>query len=285
MRQIGCHVSIAGGIVNAPERAADLGCEVFQMFSRSPQGGAAPKITPEIEKEFKAQMEKHGQKECYIHAPYYINFASADNKIRSSSARIIREELERGSQIGAKYVMFHPGSAKDLDRIEALKITAEGVAKVMDGYKGSTELLLEVSAGTGNVMGDTFEELRDIIQMSRSINSGQAGYDLGICLDTAHIFASGYDIRTAETMKKTMDVISKTVGKSAIKLIHANDSKIDLGGRRDRHEHIGEGFIGRIGFELLMAEFNLDFILETEHDKVVEDIKVLKAIRTAISNI
>ena len=276
MRRIGCHVSIAGGIINAPERAGELGCEVFQMFTRSPQGGTAPKITPEIEKEFREQMEKHGQKECFIHAPYYINFASADKKIRSSSARVIREELERGSQIGAKYGMFHPGSAKDLERKEALKVTAEGVAKVMDEYKGSTELLLEVSAGAGNVMGDTFEELRDIIKIS--------GYDLGICLDTAHIFASGYDVRTVETMKKTLDDISKTVGKGAIKLVHSNDSKIDLGGRRDRHEHIGEGFIGKDGFVNLMSIFDLDFILETEHDKVEQDIRILKAIRDDLSN-
>ena len=274
MRRIGCHVSIAGGIINAPERAGELGCEVFQMFTRSPQGGAAPKITPEIVEEFKLAMKVNKQAECYIHAPYYINFASADNKIRSSSARVIREELERGSLIGAKYVMFHLGSAKDLERVEAFKVTAEGVAKVMDGYKGSTELLLEVSAGAGNVMGDTFEELRDIIKMS--------GYDLGICLDTAHIFASGYDIRTVETMEKTLDVISKTVGKEAIKLIHANDSKIELGGRRDRHEHIGEGFIGKEGFVYLMSTFDLDFILETEHDKVKEDIKILKDIRNKL---
>lgn len=262
--------------MNAPERAGELGCEVFQMFTRSPQGGAAPKITPEIEKEFKEQMEKHGQKECYIHAPYYINFASSNKAIRSASARVIREELERGSQIGAKYVMFHPGSAKDMDRAEALKITAEGVAKVMNGYSGSTELLLEVSAGAGNVMGDTFEELRDIIKMS--------GYNLGVCLDTAHIFASGYDIRTEEAMKKTLTDISKTIGKDSIKLIHSNDSKIDLGGRRDRHEHIGDGKIGREAFGYLMSTFNLDFILETEHDKVEEDIKALKDIRAKISD-
>ncbi len=274
MRRIGCHVSIAGGIVNAPERAGELGCEVFQMFTRSPQGGAAPKITPEIEKEFRGQMEKHGQKECFIHAPYYINFASSNKAIRSASARVIREELERSSQIGAKYLMFHPGSAKDLDRKEALKITAEGVTKVMDGYKGSTELLLEVSAGAGNVMGDTFEELRDIIKLS--------GYDLGVCLDTAHIFASGYDIRTAETMKKTLESISKSIGKNAIKLIHSNDSKIGLGERRDRHEHIGEGKIGREGFVYLMSTFDLDFILETEHDKVKEDIQKLKDIRNKL---
>lgn len=270
--RIGCHVSIAGGIVNAPQRAVELGCEVFQMFTRSPQGGPAPKITPEVVKQFKEEMEKWGQKDCYIHAPYYINFASSNKSIRSASARVIREELERGSLIGTKYVMFHPGSAKDMERDEAIKITAEGVAKVMDGYKGTTELLLEVSAGAGNVMGDTFEELAEIIRLS--------GYDLGVCLDSAHIFASGYDIKSNEGFKKTVEIIKKTVGLDKIKLIHANDSKIELGGRKDRHDHVGDGKIGKEGFVNLMAVFNCDFIAETEHDKIKEDINILKSIRS-----
>ncbi len=276
MRRIGCHVSIAESITKAPARAKELGCEVFQMFTRPPQGGPAPKITPEIAEQFKLEMKANNQSECYIHAPYYINFASANKVIRATSAKNIREELERGSQIGAKYVMFHLGSAKDMERAEALKITAEGVARVMDGYKGSTELLLEISAGAGNIMGDTFEELKEIIKLS--------GYNLGICLDTAHIFASGYDFRTAEEMGKTLDAISKTVGQEAIKLIHANDSKNDLGEHKDRHEHIGEGKIGQEGLVQIMSTFNLDLILETEHDKVEQDIRILKAIRDDLSN-
>src|SRR3989338_7930129 len=111
MQKVGCHVSIAGGIVNAPQRAAELGCEVFQMFTRSPQGGPAPKLTSDIIKNFKEEMKKWKQENCYIHAPYYINFASSDKAIRSASARVIREELERGSLIDSRYVMFHPGSA------------------------------------------------------------------------------------------------------------------------------------------------------------------------------
>lgn len=271
MSKIGCHVSIAGGIINAPQRAAELGCEVFQMFTRSPQGGPAPKITPDIVKQFKEEMKKWNQENCYIHAPYYINFASSSKAIRSASARVVREELERGSLIGAKYVMFHPGSAKDMDRKDALKITAEGVSRVMKGYTGPTELLLEISAGAGNVMGDTFEELREIIKIS--------GYDLGICLDTAHIFASGYDIKTDDGFKKVISIIKKTIGFKRIKLIHANDSKIELGGRKDRHDHIGDGKIGREGFVNLMAVFNCDFIAETKDDKVKEDIKILKNTR------
>lgn len=242
------------------------------MFTRSPQGGPAPKLTPEIMEQFKKEMQINNQENCYIHAPYYINFASSSKTIRSASARVVREELERGSLIGAKYVMFHPGSAKDVDRKDALKITAEGVAKVMKGYTGTTELLLEISAGAGNVMGDTFEELADISKMS--------GYNLGICLDSAHIFASGYDIKTKEGLKKTIETIKKTVGLEMVKLIHANDSKIELGGRKDRHDHIGDGKIGKEGFVNLASVFKCDFIAETKDDKVREDIKILKNIRS-----
>ncbi len=276
MTRVGCHISIAGGIQNTPKRAADLGCEVFQMFTRSPQGGAAPVITPDIAKNFKEEMEKWGQKNCYIHAPYYINFASSNKAIRSSSARIIREELERGSRIGAKYVMFHPGSAKDMDRADALKITAEGVAKVLAGYTGTTQLLLEISAGAGNVVGDTFDELGYIID-----NCGHK--NIGICLDGAHMFASGYDIKTEGGFKKVVATVKKTVGLERIKLIHANDSKIELGGRKDRHDHIGQGKIGAGGFENLMSAFsNIDFICETQPDLVERDIAKLKEIRDNI---
>src|SRR3989344_8922036 len=245
MQRIGCHVSIAGGITNAPKRAADLGCEVFQMFTSSPQGGPAPKLTSEVVEQFKSEMKANNQKDCYIHAPYYINFASANKSVRDASAKIVREELERGSQIGAKYVMFHPGRAKDMDRADALKITAEGVAKVIEGYTGTTELLLEISAGAGNVIGATFEELKYLIDNynPRSKASGE----IGVCLDSAHMFASGYDIKTEEGFKKVVAGITKTVGLERIKLIHANDSKIELGGRKDRHDHVGHGKIGESG--------------------------------------
>ena len=275
MSKIGCHVSIAGGIVNAPQRAAELGCEVFQMFTRSPQGGPAPKITPEIIKQFKEEMKKWGQKDCYIHAPYYVNFASANEATRKASVRVIREELERGSLIGAKCLMTHLGSAKDVPREEALKMVASGVKEIMKGYKGSTEFLLEISAGAGNTIGNTFEELEYI----RGNNP-----KIGICLDSAHMFVAGYDIKSKEGFKKTIEIIKKTVGLKRIKLIHANDSKIELGGHKDRHDHIGDGKIGLDGFMNLASVFKCDFIAETKDDKVKEDIKILKNIRLSQRN-
>ncbi|MDP3696961.1 MAG: deoxyribonuclease IV [Candidatus Taylorbacteria bacterium] len=277
--RIGCHVSIAGGIWNAPKNAADLGCEVFQMFTRSPQGGPAPKIDTEVIKKFKEEMAKYGQADCYIHAPYYINFASSEQKIRDASVRVIREELERSSLIGAKYLMTHLGSSKDMSREEALNSTTQAIAEVMENYKGSTEFLLEISAGAGNTIGDTFEELHQIIDFVEG-NGVMIYHNLGICLDSAHMFAGGYDIKTKEGFDSTLNVIKNTIGLDRIKVIHANDSKVGLNEHKDRHDHIGDGKIGVDGFKNLVKAFpEIDFILETKHDKVAEDIKKLKELR------
>ena len=277
--KIGCHVSIAGGIVNAPQRAADLGCEVFQIFTRSPQGGSAPKIDAEVVKKFKDEMKKWNQADCYIHAPYYINFASANKAIRKASIRIVREELERGSLIGAKYLMTHLGSSKDVSRDKALHSTKYAIAQIVEGYKGNTQFLLEISAGAGNVMGDTFEELHQILEHVQS-RDFMIYHKVGVCLDSAHMFASGYDIKTKYGFASTLAKIKKTIGFDKIKLIHANDSKVGLGERKDRHDHIGDGKIGVEGFKNLIKAFpGVDFILETQHDKVAQDIKKLKQLR------
>lgn len=274
MSKIGCHISIAGGIENAPQRASELGCEVFQLFSRSPRGGPAPKITAETAKKFKEEMKKWNQENCYIHTPYYINFASKNVAIAKASVKIVREELERGSLIGAKYIMTHLGSAKDLKREDALKKVQSAVKEIIKGYKGSTKLLLEISAGSGEVIGDTFEELEFLLKGSDSV---------GVCLDSAHMFAAGYDIKSKDGFKSVIKKIKDTVGLDRVMLIHTNDSEVDLGARKDRHEHIGDGKIGREGFVHLMSQFKkTDFILETEHDKVKEDIVTLKNIRKNI---
>jgi deoxyribonuclease IV len=273
--KFGAHVSIAGGIQNAPARAAELGCEVFQMFSRSPQGGPAPKLTPEVVEEFLARTTEHKLEQWVIHSPYYINFASGEEKTRKSSIRIIREELERGTLINASYVMFHPGSAKDVGEELAMQHCIEGIKKVLDGYTGTTQLLIEMSAGAGMVIGDTFEELAALLE-------GIDHPELGICFDTAHAFASGYDLRTQEAVDETFKKFDKVVGLKRLKMSHCNDSKIELGGKRDRHEHLGQGFIGLDGFKAIVHSKKLqhmNLFCETEPDHVAEDIRKLKAIR------
>jgi len=270
---IGCHVSIAGGVFKAPERAAELGAEAMQIFTRSPQGGKAPELTPEVIVNFKIQNTKYQIQDTFIHTPYYINFASENNRIRYGSISVLRDELERASLLGAKYVMTHLGSAGQLSEKEANEKTIEALKKSLEGYTGSTELLIENAAGAGKIMGATFAQIAEIIKV---VNHPKL---VGICLDTQHSFASGYDWRD---FQNTLQKIDTEIGLDKIKLIHANDSKTELASNKDRHEHIGQGLIGQEAFQNIVAfaqAKNITMILETEHEGVVEDIKLLKKFR------
>ena len=270
---VGCHISIKNGIDKAPKRAADLGCEVMQIFTRSPQGGKTPELTPEIISQFNLETKIYNLKAVYIHTPYYINLASSNNRIRYGSAKAIHEELERGTLLGAKYVLTHLGSAKDLGGKNALKKAAEMLSKSLENYNGSCKLLLENSAGAGEIIGDTFLELSQIIKLTDNKNIA------GICLDTQHSFASGYDWRDFE---KNLKKIDEEIGLENIKLIHCNDSQSDCASRVDRHENIGKGKIGKESFEKIVQfakDKNIDLICETKHPEVKEDIKLLKYFR------
>ena len=273
--KFGAHVSIAGGINKAPGRAFDLGCECFQIFTRSPRGGNPPALDKDLVDSFLSSCAQYNLTEYYVHTPYYINLASTKKEIRASSIAIIREELERSSVIGARYVVTHLGSAKDILRPDAVRMVADGISTVLEGTHLPDMLLLENTAGQGATIGDTFEELAEILEKVR--NPG-----LGICIDTAHLLASGYDIRTEEALQKTLDILSAVVGLDRVKLIHGNDSKASLGERKDRHEHIGKGEVGKEGFKAIVSHTelkNLNMIVETTPEKVGEDIKLLKLLR------
>ncbi|HEX9664378.1 MAG TPA: deoxyribonuclease IV, partial [Patescibacteria group bacterium] len=257
----GSHVSIAGGLENAPTNASKVGCEVFQMFTRSPYGGKEQPITKAVAQKFKKACQEHGFKDYYVHAPYYINLASSNNRIRYGSISAIRKELERSDQLGVKYVMAHLGSAKDVGEKEAVKKTAEAIKKILTGYKGKTEFLMEMSAGSGQVIGDTFDELAEILKLT-----GKFKNKIGICFDTAHAFASGYDLRTKKAVDDTFKEFDKKIGLKKLKLIHCNDSKTGLGSHVDRHEHLGQGQIGLDGFKAIVKHSKLkkiNIILET----------------------
>ena len=282
MYKIGCHVSIAGGIWNAPKNAADFNCETFQIFSRSPHGGPVAELTPETVAQFKTEMKKYNFEQFVIHAPYIINFGSGNPKTFHGSIAIIRKELERGSLLGAQYVMFHPGSFKDLGEKAGMKQAQTGLLEVLKGYKGSTKLLIEISAGAGSVIGDTFEEIAEL--MKPLIKHKTFG---GVCFDTQHAFGSGYDIRTEKAVTETFNKFDKIIGLDFLKMSHVNDSKVEFGSHKDRHEHIDEGLIGKKGFQAILAYFkkkkmDIPLILETEHDKVELDIKLLKALRDKV---
>jgi len=276
---IGSHISAAGGVHNAPKNSADIGGEVFQFFSRSPRGGPAPKLTAGIIAEFKSNMKKYKQKECYIHAPYYINLASSKKNIYHGSIAVLRQELERGSKLGVKYMMVHLGSAKDLGEEKAIRQVIEGINKILTGYKGQTKFLIEISAGSGQIIGDNFKEISLI---TKNLKFKIKNY-IGICFDTAHAFESGYDLRDKKSVKKTFDEFNRFLGIKNLKLIHANDSKTGLGSRVDRHENIGQGKIGLKGFKAILSDQrlkNVNLITETP-DKELDrkNIDILKKMR------
>lgn len=274
--KVGAHVSIAGGIFNAPSNAAAEGCECFQMFTRSPRGGPVQALDKTIIGQFKDNCKKYNIASAYIHAPYYINFASAKSRIRHGSATVIREELERGSALGVKALMTHLGSAKDVGPNQAVQMVIKGLQTALSGYSGSTQFLLENAAGAGQIIGAPFEDLATIIK-------GLGKYDVGICLDTCHAFATGYDLRSKAAVDRTLKLFDKVIGLSKLKLIHANDSQGEIKSNKDRHEHIGYGKIGKEGFKALINHprlKNVDFILETPMDgKRVNDINKLRGFR------
>lgn len=262
--KFGAHVSIAGGIPNAPLNAQIIGAETFQIFSRSPRGGKVPEITPEIVKQFQTNLSKAKIKNFYIHAPYFINLASANNRIRQGSISILREELERGSKLGATGLMFHIGSAKDFGRKKSLELVVEGINKILIGYKGKCQFLIENSAGAGEIIGDTFDEIGHILKKIKDKK-------VGVCLDTCHLFASGYDLRTPKALNNTLNKFEKSVGLKKLKVFHLNDSLVPLNNRKDRHADIGHGELGKKTFALIINHpklKHLDAILETPEIKI-----------------
>lgn len=282
MLKIGCHVSAAGGVWNAPANAKKFECEVFQIFTRPPMGGTAPQLDDEAIEKFKAEMKKNGFDQFVVHCPYFVNFGSAQPRIFHGSSSVVKQELERANHLGASFVMTHLGSSKDLGEEKAFEQTKKGLTKVLEEYEGKTQFLLEIAAGAGSVIGDTFEELAQL--MEPLVKFKTFG---GICFDTQHAFSGGYDLRTAETIKDVFKSFDKVIGLTYLKMSHVNDSKVELGARKDRHEHINEGLIGKTGFLELMKylegkKLQIPLILETEHDKVEEDIKTLKGLRRSL---
>ncbi len=275
--RIGTHVSIAGSIAKAPGNAASVGAEVFQIFSRSPHGGPVKPITPELVSEFNAEMKKHKLDTFYIHTPYFINFASSKNNIRYGSISVVRQELERGTQLGCRAVMTHLGSFGELTDKEGLEIVGKSISKILEGYSGSTQLLLEISAGAGRIVGDTFEEIAAILD-----NKLLKKYNIGVCFDTCHAFASGYDLRNKKRVDDTLKQFDKIIGFEKLIMVHANDSLAELGKHLDRHHHIGQGHIGLDGFKVLANHKifgKLDWILETPKDDPRDDPKNIAILR------
>lgn len=279
--KLGSHISISNGIENAPLSAMEIGCECFQIFSKSPKGGPFPELSDSQIKIFKENLKKAKIDNFYIHAPYYINLASQNNRVYYGAIKAIRDDLERGDRLGAKYVMTHIGSSKDSGEKESIEKVIKAFEKILDEYDGLTKLLIENSAGAGSIIGDSWKEIGKILNGVNNKNLA------GICFDTAHAFESGYDLRDKIALEKTINELDKFIGIEKIKVFHGNDSQTELGSHKDRHANIGKGKIGKEGFSALISDSrfaDIDMILETPREGIRDDLEILKDLRFKKTN-
>lgn len=242
---LGGHVSAAGGLKNAVENALNIGANTFQIFGSSPRQWKVYTHSPEAIAEFKEAYKKSGLGPFFLHAPYLINLASPLPDQREKSREILAGHLRIGESIGAKGLIFHIGSGRETEKDEAFQLIVGAMKEVIDAVEGKIMLLVENSAGGGSKIGDDLSELGEILD---AVNSPRAG----ACLDTAHAFEAGIiEAYTPETVAKFAKEIGKTIGWKRLVAIHANDSKTPFNSHSDRHENIGEGYIGLKGFDAL----------------------------------
>lgn len=274
--RLGFHISIAGGFKNVLDRARQRSCETIQLFSRNPRGW---KYNPLDEKDleiFKDNIRKHGISPVFVHMPYLPNLASAKSSLFKLSVSSLIEDLKRSEKIGAQFLIMHIGSSED--KIQGAKQMVAGIEQAFDRVENKTILLLENTAGSGNELGDTFEQIKKIIDGVKD------SARLGVVLDTAHAYEAGYDLRTAKATEKTIKEFAQVIGLKKLYLVHLNDSKTKLGSHSDRHWHIGKGEIGKgMGFILNQPLLqNLPFIMETPRTNLKEDLMNMKMAKSMI---
>jgi deoxyribonuclease-4 len=279
MVRVGVHVSIAGGIDKAIDRAAEKGCDVFQIFSRNPRGWRAKELSSEEAENFAARLKKSGIGPVFDHMPYLPNLASPKDDVYRQSVSTLSMELWRCGQLQIPYLVTHLGSNSGSGKEMGLKRLVDAVSLAFSKTENEVMLLLENTAGTKNSMGGSFEDIAAILD---ALDSDR----LGVCLDTCHLFGAGYELRTLEGIRSTLEKFDGIIGLERLKLVHLNDSKGDLGSTMDRHEHIGLGKIGMNGFRsiLLNKTFKRSpMILETPIDSRRDDQENLRVTKELAS--
>ncbi|OGL38517.1 MAG: deoxyribonuclease IV [Candidatus Schekmanbacteria bacterium GWA2_38_11] len=278
---IGAHMSIAGGVDKAVERGSSINCTTIQIFTKSnTQWRTTPLKKKEVEN-FKKNVEITKISPVFGHNCYLINLASPDPEIYRKSIDTLLIELERSEILGLPYLVMHPGSHMGAGEKAGIERIAESLNKIFEKIKGyNVRVLLETTAGQGRSVGYRFEQLAEIMALVEFKEK------LGVCLDTCHIFAAGYDIRSKYGYEKTTAEFNSIVGIDKIKAIHLNDSKKELGSKVDRHEHIGKGFIGLETFRYIMNDERFRLVpkvLETpKGEDMKEDVMNLKVLRGLI---
>ncbi len=259
---IGAHVSQAGGLQKAVERGIERDCQAIQIFNQSPRMWRPTAYDEDDFAEFRDRIKGSSIKAVLIHAVYLLNCASEDREIRQKSLASLIQSLRVGDGIAATGVVLHPGSAKKGDVRQAIKRAGKVIKQAL-AESDRCQLHLEDTAGAGGTLGRSFEELAELLDAA----GGQKR--LGLCLDSCHLYASGYDVSTANGLRETLDQCDRAVGLQRLRSLHVNDSMTPLGSNRDRHALLGEGELGDRGIAAFLSEprfERLPCVLETGHD-------------------
>jgi len=257
---LGAHEGIAGGVSTAFSRAEADGADCVQVFTRNARGWAAKPLEDDEVARFRAEAKRTGLPTA-AHASYLINAAAADAVIRKKSWDALADELARCATLGIPYLVFHPGSHPD--EAEGTKLVGQAMTQALEAVPGKAKLLVETTAGQGDCLGWRFEQVAAL----RAAVPAPLRRRVGVCVDTCHLFAAGYDLGTADAYERTVDELDRVVGLGHVKAFHLNDSKKPLGCRVDRHEHIGEGAMGLAPFRFLVNDprfADVPGFLETE---------------------
>jgi len=276
--KLGCHVSIAGSVDKAVDRAHEIGCDTFQVFTRSPRMWKYREFKSEEIEAFKRKRDETGIDPVFSHMPYLPNLSSSNPEPYRKSVETLRIELTRCNQLEIPFLVTHLGSHLGKGLETGIKQIVGAIDEATKGLDHYPTILLENTSGKTNEVGSTFEELKVIID-------GVSTEHIGVCFDTCHAFARGYDISEQKGIDSTIRNIDETIGFERIRLVHLNDSKGELGSRLDRHNHIGVGYIGENGFRrFLKSRFkSKPLILETPVDEFRSDWDNLEKARELIA--
>lgn len=279
----GAHMSISGGVAKAFARGLQVGCEAMQIFTKSDRQWAAKPLLPEDIAAFKAEQARCGIGPVVVHDSYLINLAAPADELWEKSIAAFAHELERCEALAIPFIVTHPGAHTGSGEAAGLAREAVALNRLFaEGVGGDTVVLLETTAGQGSCLGHRFEHLARLFELVP-----EHQHRLGVCVDTCHIFAAGYDIRTPEAYAATFAELDRVVGLDRVRCLHLNDSQKDLGSRVDRHSHIGQGCIGLEAFRLLVNDPRLrgvPMIIETpKGDDMAEDVENLTLLRSLVA--
>jgi deoxyribonuclease-4 len=278
--ELGAHVSTAGGVDKAPERAREIESVCLQLFTKQPNRWAEPKLPEEKVRAFRDACDRYGIQTTVSHDSYLINLATPDPELWERSYRCFRGELERCCALGIDFMVTHPGNATDGDLEAGLERNARGVARALEAVPGETRVALELTAGTGTTVGATFENLARIVEgVPEPLRQRVV-----ICFDTCHGYSAGYDL--VGDYDGVWEAFDRTLGLERLAVFHLNDSRHPFGSRKDRHEHLGEGTLGAEPFRRLLLDErfrHIPTLLETPKGKgdegVADDLRNLRFLR------